>query len=480
MKYFNKISSRFILLQCVIFILICYWIFISDGGIIFKNSSSHGIKAEYFETVDKKHSANGKILLSRLSESNFQAAKKHFRYFTEDFKTENERVKGWMKDEVQLCGGRIKIYASEYGIARGITMFPGNRPKVNQQPKGGEEVRKVLGQAEELETYQFGSNFWVCNFNKTENFGNTGDFYWNNKITIKRQQSPLNVSKNTEKNYVVGVRRQDYANLHNWVRNIYNIFLIMVHFRLQPSEVSILFLDGHPYTPLDNAWAKIFSEPVRVGHLSEPVYYENFIWGFQENKGLITEFEAGNVPYLEEFRSFVLSRFDIPQQDHLDCSNLQLTLILRRNAIYHPRNAEGKVTRKIFNEAEIVETLQKTFPTANVQVVLMEALPMKSQIEISSKTDIWIGMHGAGMSHVTFLPKHAAVLELFQKDFKVERPWFICFQSITKWRDMKYDTWENMDTEFEMPSDFTVVPPDVIANKTTNLANQICDNNLMN
>ncbi|KAH3888528.1 hypothetical protein DPMN_012564 [Dreissena polymorpha] len=142
--------------------------------------------------------------------------------------------------------------------------------------------------------------------------------------------------------------------------------------------------------------------------------------------------------------------------------------------MYHPRNADGSVGRKIFNEAEVVETLLKLFPSANIQPILMEALPMKFQLEISSQTDLLIGMHGAGMTHIAFLPKHAAVLELFPKGFKLYRAHSMCFQSLTMWRGMHYDSWENMDANLELPHDYTIVPTDVIAKKTLKLVEQIC------
>jgi len=90
---------------------------------------------------------------------------------------------------------------------------------------------------------------------------------------------------------VIGVRRQDYANLHNWVCDLFNTFLVMMHFHIQPDQVTILFLDGHPSTTLDIGWETIYNKPVRVGHLDKPVYFEHFIWGFQENRGSITEFK---------------------------------------------------------------------------------------------------------------------------------------------------------------------------------------------
>jgi hypothetical protein len=38
------------------------------------------------------------------------------------------------------------------------------------------------------------------------------------------------------------------------------------------------------------------------------------------------------------------------------------------------------------------------------------------QLEVDVSTDILIGVHGAGMTQLLFLPKHAAVIEVHSRD----------------------------------------------------------------
>jgi len=39
-------------------------------------------------------------------------------------------------------------------------------------------------------------------------------------------------------------------------------------------------------------------------------------------------------------------------------------------------------------------------------------IPFKKQLEITRNSDIFIGIHGAGLTHLMFLPDWAAVFEM--------------------------------------------------------------------
>ena len=468
MNFFSRKVRRLYITANVVSILVC-------GAFIY----SFYYKNEDSQRISIKRVPDEKFPIDKNEQFHTNTPGNLYSYFDREFKVDNQVQTSWIKHEVLLCNAEVSIFASDYGIAHGITMYPNRRNRAKHLPRGGEKLHLVLGQSVNAEFYSYGSDFWVKQCpTESENIHMPTDFYWKDNIQFKSRKlnEPIIDSKDYYhiSNFVIGIRRQDYANLHNWVRNVYNTFLVMIHFHIQPEHMTILFLDGHPFTTLDFGWETIFNKPVRVGHLEKPVYFEHFIWGFQENKGLITDFKGQKTSHLEDFRSFVLKQFNLSDAKSLDCLKLKITLIVRRSAINHPRNKAAKTGRKIFNEVEIISTLQQVFPTASVQPVLMDALPLRSQLEISSSTDLWIGMHGAGMSHVTFLPRHAGVIELFQKGFKTGRPWFVCFQSIAKWRGMSYDSWENTDPNLDLPEDFTIVPIDVIANKAKAVVANMC------
>ncbi|XP_053382403.1 uncharacterized protein LOC123544387 [Mercenaria mercenaria] len=457
-----------------------YYLFIENTATLHKKkliTPIHIFKRE-FQDVNITNSAASLACTACVSYIN-NTKNKTYEYFSGKYSLDKPPMTSWIKPEntQSFCDNRVIIYSDLFGIIHNVTLFPTRRNKISSQAKGGEEIKEVLNQGEDKENYQFNSDFLEMECKNDVDVGSHSlKTMWlkSLKLVPAKQSESKNLSLKYIEKYVIAVRRQDYANLHNWVRNIYNTFLMMMHFRIQPKDVSVLFMDGHPWTELDKAWEVLYNKPVRVGRMQQSVNYQNFILGFQENHGPITEFHNQQVSYIEEFRSFVFSQFNLDPSDKLDCSKPRITLIIRRNAVYHPRNVVGNVGRKIFNEAELINDLMKAFPNACVKPSLMEALPMRSQLDVIKRTDILIGMHGAGMSHVTFLPKHAGVLELFAKGFKNGRPWFECFNSIAKWRNLQYDSWENFDSALEMPADFTILPTDVIVDKTRGLMNKLC------
>lgn len=49
------------------------------------------------------------------------------------------------------------------------------------------------------------------------------------------------------------------------------------------------------------------------------------------------------------------------------------------------------------------------------RIVYDKNVPFLEQLEITHNTDVFIGMHGAGLTHLLFLPTWAAVFEVYVK-----------------------------------------------------------------
>lgn len=49
------------------------------------------------------------------------------------------------------------------------------------------------------------------------------------------------------------------------------------------------------------------------------------------------------------------------------------------------------------------------------RVVDFGELPLEQQLRVVQETDILVGLHGAGLAHLVFLPEHAVVVEMFPK-----------------------------------------------------------------
>ncbi len=76
----------------------------------------------------------------------------------------------------------------------------------------------------------------------------------------------------------------------------------------------------------------------------------------------------------------------------------------------------------------------------------------------AGKTDILISMHGAGLTHLLFVPKTSGLIELFPQ-YLTYRPHFY---ALTKWRQQSYLMWTNSDSRNEYPNFYTEVPVNIL------------------
>lgn len=131
-----------------------------------------------------------------------------------------------------------------------------------------------------------------------------------------------------------------------------------------------------------------------------------------------------NTGLFRAFSQHVLHRLNISQEGPKD-GKIRVT-ILARSTEY----------RKILNQNELVNAL-KTVSTFEVRVVdyKYRELGFLDQLRITHNTDIFIGMHGAGLTHLLFLPDWAAVFELY--NCEDER----CYLDLARLRGVYYITW---------------------------------------
>ena len=400
-------------------------------------------------------------------------------YFQTSFTIENSALKVLTSAGQFWCNKNIQIFDRRFGLLHDVIMDNTKLLDRAGKPKGGEPLNQVLGQREKDEFFSYRKGFWSmhCNSNDSSSVSQNA-FPWLPYLDVKSGVSNVTsgglTQSNTEKRFTIAITREDYCNLHNFVRQMFNAFLLMMIYKKEPKEMAILFLDAHPTCILDSSWRLIFGHVYWASRLSGPVLYKNIIWGFKEGDSQLTQFDLKNISYIEEFRSYFLQEYNLNANSTLECRRVVITIILRHNQVFHPRNQKGIVGRKIYNEDEIINALVQTFPNACVQAVRMESLTMRGQLETISTTDLLIGMHGAGMTHTIFLPRHAAVLEMLPKGFKIGRHWYLCYQRITEWRGLKYQSWENFEDSLEKPGEYTVIPKDIILAKVKDLMNQLC------
>lgn len=66
-------------------------------------------------------------------------------------------------------------------------------------------------------------------------------------------------------------------------------------------------------------------------------------------------------------------------------------------------------------------------------------LPFVEQLAVTRNTDIFVGMHGAGLTHLLFLPRWASLFELYNCNDAS------CYRDLARIRGVDYVTWERPD-----------------------------------
>lgn len=86
---------------------------------------------------------------------------------------------------------------------------------------------------------------------------------------------------------------------------------------------------------------------------------------------------------------------------HKDDDKIRITFLERKTKF-----------RRILNSDELITELQKNESYSIQSVQFERTLPFIDQLAIVRNTDILIGIHGAGLTHLLFLPKWATIFEM--------------------------------------------------------------------
>lgn len=159
-------------------------------------------------------------------------------------------------------------------------------------------------------------------------------------------------------------------------------------------------------------------------------FLPRMIFGMYYNLPLVPGCHSSGA--FKAFNRHVLHKLNVkvlPPEDHV-----RVTLLSR-----------GTKHRRILNEDELLTAARK-LPDASVQRVhFNHATDFRHQIEVMANTDVLIGMHGAGLTHVLFQPDWAVLFEIYNCDDPV------CYKDLARLRGIKYLTWE--DTTKLSPED---------------------------
>lgn len=131
------------------------------------------------------------------------------------------------------------------------------------------------------------------------------------------------------------------------------------------------------------------------------------------------------------FSEHMLHRLGVIQDNHRE-DEFRITL-LDRSTKY----------RRILNRDELVGAMMNV-PMFKVNVVdYTWKIPFLEQLKITHNSDIFIGMHGAGLAHALFLPDWAVLFELYN----TEDP--ACYSDLARLRGVNYITWEHNEKLYQ-------------------------------
>ncbi|XP_064607317.1 EGF domain-specific O-linked N-acetylglucosamine transferase-like isoform X2 [Liolophura sinensis] len=149
-------------------------------------------------------------------------------------------------------------------------------------------------------------------------------------------------------------------------------------------------------------------------------------YGMYYNMPLIPGCHSSSL--FKAFSRHMLHRLQVFQDGPLK-DKIRITLLSR-----------GTMYRNILNEAELVEAM-KAIPDFEVRLVKYSFREMSfiEQLKITQNSDIFIGMHGAGLTHLLFQPDWGVVMELYNCEDSG------CYSDLARLRGIHYMTWEKSD-----------------------------------
>ncbi|XP_064625234.1 EGF domain-specific O-linked N-acetylglucosamine transferase-like [Lineus longissimus] len=379
-----------------------------------------------------------------------------------------------------FCGGKFVGYDHKFGLLKRVMVYPQQCARAATK----EEMKLKMPWHPEYERYdghcQLRKGFFkidcdVPSYTFIERNGFISHLnIWMDVLTKQSEKSMQQVRNvKIENMFTIAFPRYGYTNSFCNIIELYNSYLVMSFFGTKPKDTNILLIDTLPSGSFDSVWRTLFGKVTKMSGINKATKFEKMVWGPQDYSSPMMQHEGDTLPLVENFSTFVLDQYKIPNNHNLNCNNVNVLFIWRR----------GSENRKIKNEGQILDTIQKKYPSFTLKGLELAPLDMKKKLQIIARTDILIGMHGADLTYSLFLPKHAGVIELYPKSWeklkyqplidKYDR-----FEALGKWRGIVYSPWVNLDEENELENDFTVIPPETMLNLFEDTLRNICSDNV--
>jgi len=214
-------------------------------------------------------------------------------------------------------------------------------------------------------------------------------------------------------------RDEDCENSFHSTADFMNMYLVMQALGQAPSSMQVMLFDKHSDGPYTELIQKAFSAgrpPMRKEmYQNKVVLFRKLIFHLESPAGLIFPKVYNLVGRPEPLRCRATSLFTGYSRFVLEAFGLwdvqppaipQVTLSLRH------RTASKNVGRILANENEVVNVLRSEGTMINVEVVDTSTMPYGQQLALIRRTNVLVGVHGAGLMLIMFAANEAVLVEL--------------------------------------------------------------------
>ncbi|EEB11866.1 glycosyltransferase, putative [Pediculus humanus corporis] len=234
------------------------------------------------------------------------------------------------------------------------------------------------------------------------------------------------------------------VNMYHHFCDFFNLYaslhVNMSHPLTFSTDINIIIWETFPYhSNFDEMWRVFSNNPILTlrNFIGKTVCFKNvvfpllprMIFGLYYNTPLISGCKKSGL--FKAFSEFVLHRLKIKEHER-ENSQIKITLLSRETSF-----------RNILNEKDLINSLSQNKSYNVKKTVFNKNMRFSSQLEIIRNTDILIGMHGAGLTHLLFLPDWAGVFELYNCEDEN------CYMDLARLRGVEYITWEDKNKLFK-------------------------------
>ena len=179
-------------------------------------------------------------------------------------------------------------------------------------------------------------------------------------------------------------------------------------------NTQVVILDDHPEGPFYDLWSMLARRPIiRLNSLTtdRPQSSEDVIVPLPGGSNPLWQgdWEVHNCEHSALWRTFsqrVLDNYEIDDKPKRDDEPLVLTFIDRQ------------AKRHLIDQEHYIETLKSKFPAVDIQSVDFANHSFAEQLSLVRRTDILVGVHGAGLTHGMFLTPGSAMVEIIPPGFQ--------------------------------------------------------------